>query len=113
MESVVFWVELLVFFGAGGVILGAIAGLTLRRPGPPMRMGALGCGLGVLAGLLLSWHPPREVLADASPPAAIGLILVPSPPIFNAVTGYFAALFARRQALRRSVSRASSGLGQQ
>jgi hypothetical protein len=81
------------FLGAVGFLLGAVVGA--RSHGSVRRAFVSGALLGVVAGVLLSLEGIREVADSRSSTAAIGLLLVPFPPITNCVAGGVAAVILR------------------
>jgi hypothetical protein len=78
------------FLGGGGVIVGVLTG-AMAKTGMG-RVGVLGLVLGMVAGVVLSGVFVHDVEASTSSTAAIGLILVPIPPISNAITGFSMAV---------------------
>lgn len=96
MSDMLETLAILAFFGAAGLVLGVIAGLRLDR-----RARMAGMLLGLAAGIALSIEILREVSASDSSTAAIGLLFVPFPPVFNAASGYVAAWLTRSLRLRR------------
>jgi hypothetical protein len=90
------------FLGAGGLVLGAVAGATTKRTlGRAWVRGAL---LGVGVGCVLSVELVREVVDSSSSTAALGIIFVPFPPITNGITGVAAAVIVRGWRIGRTLT---------
>lgn len=90
------------FLGAGGLVLGAIAGAT--SSGSLGRAWVRGALLGVGVGCVLSVELVREVVDSSSSTAALGIIFVPFPPITNGITGVAAAVIVRGRRIGRTVT---------
>ena len=89
--------EIAWFLGAPGLILGAIAGTMIGRSsrgaGAAVSAGVL---IGLAAGILLDLIIVHDVETSTSSTAAIGLLLVPFPPLMNVATAVGATVIARR-----------------
>lgn len=89
------------FLGAPGLILGTGAGTAIGRSsrgaGAAVSAGLL---IGLVAGVVLDLIIVHDVETSTSSTAAIGLILVPVPPLTNVATAVGATVLARRFAER-------------
>ena len=94
------------FLGAGGLVLGVIAGGVRARSGHDGLRVVIGLTLGLLAGCVMSLELCREVQASPSSTAAIGYLFVPFPPITNAIGGAFGTAIVRVLMLGWSMNRA-------
>ncbi|SRR5690242_17524756 len=80
------------FLGAGGLVVGVVAGMTARSL---PRATVTGLVVGGLAGCLLSVDIMRDVQTSSSSTSALGMLLMPVPPFTNAVGGLVAAAIVR------------------
>lgn len=90
------------FLGAGGLMLGAVAGATSN--GTLGRAWVRGVLLGVGVGCVLSLELMREIIDSSSSTAGIGIIFVPFPPITNGITGVAAAVLVRGWRVGRTLT---------
>ena len=99
METVL---ELLWFFGAGGAAAGAVLGWNLRRRDRRW-ITAFWWGVlaGLVAGFVLSVVIVHDVQTSTSSTAALGMLLVPIPPLTNAIGGAVGAALAHGLRRRR------------
>lgn len=95
--------ELLWFFGARGGVAGALLGWIWKRRGRRWITAFWwGVRVGLAAGVVLSLVIIHDVQTSTSSTAALGMLLVPVPPLSNAIGGAAgAALVAASRRPRR------------
>ncbi len=90
------------FCGLAGLVLGVIVGMRTERT--TVAAFVTGLLLGVAAGGVLSLEIIREVAASSSSTAGIGMLLVPFPPITNAIGGIAGAVLVRAWRVARAAN---------
>jgi hypothetical protein len=93
--------EIAWFFGLGGVLIGAPVGFALGRGRVAVIASILvAVGAGVAVGIGVDVIVVHDVFSSDRSTAALGLLLLPFPPILNAVGAVLSALTVRAFACR-------------